>query len=67
VHCLAEHGFVNRYHVLHKEATVKFDILKPGHDVYFEGIQSCTVKREEIRGQPAKTPDLLPALKGGGS
>ena len=58
VHCLAEHGFVNRYKVLHKEETVKFSILAPGNDVYFDGISSCTIKREEIRGQPAKTPEI---------
>ena len=59
VHCLAEHGFVNRYKILHKEATVKFDILQPGHDVYFSKLANiCTIRREKLMGKAEKTPEI---------
>jgi hypothetical protein len=53
VHCLSEHGFVNRYNQLHNIQTAKFNILSPGHGVYLT-MDDCTMRKAELHDQPAK-------------
>jgi len=57
VRCLAEHGLFIRLIKNSNPSELKFNILRPGNDVYFT-MKDCTMKREKLISQTEKSPQI---------